>query len=357
MDNSCQTLFYALENAQPELKSFAFIGARYHPFLEDLKAGSLFLQQYFRPFAAELEQRRLPVTPALKTSRKYSAVCVLIPKNMAEARCMLAQGIEILAEGGTIFCAADNKAGGTRLKKMLQEFGFEAQDLSRNHARAAWGVKNNANKEEIQKAIMAGGLQPVIATGMVSMPGIFGWDKIDKGSEILARHLPDYFAGSGADFGCGYGYLSRQVLQRGRAVEKIYCIDADWRAVQCCQVNLDILADAFPAQAGILRQKKDPRFRGEDNFVEYLWEDLTKPLPVKNLDWIVMNPPFHEGKSADAGIGQGFIATAAAALKKGGQLWMVANAQLPYENVLRDHFSGVHKKFEGEGFKVFEAVR
>jgi len=70
-----------------------------------------------------------------------------------------------------------------------------------------------------------------------------------------------------------------------------------------------------------------------------------------------MNPPFHEGKASDQSIGQNFIKTAANSLKSGGALWMVANSQLAYESHLNNLFSEVKKTFEGQGFKVFHAVK
>jgi 16S rRNA (guanine1207-N2)-methyltransferase len=70
-----------------------------------------------------------------------------------------------------------------------------------------------------------------------------------------------------------------------------------------------------------------------------------------------MNPPFHEGRMTDSSIGVSFIRNAAAALHKGGMLYMVANSQLPYENVLKDHFGVVTKLDEKSGFKVYSAVK
>ena len=78
---------------------------------------------------------------------------------------------------------------------------------------------------------------------------------------------------------------------------------------------------------------------------------------MKNLDFIVMNPPFHEGKKTNVEIGKAFISNAFEELKSGGILYMVANAHLPYEAVLSEKFSTIEKKFEGQGFKIFAAVK
>jgi len=90
---------------------------------------------------------------------------------------------------------------------------------------------------------------------------------------------------------------------------------------------------------------------------EYIWADLrsAKGIPT-NLDAIIMNPPFHEGKKADSDIGIAFIKTAAASLRRNGALYMVANNQLPYETALEEIFFSHELLAQGGGFKVFKAV-
>ncbi|MBN8194873.1 methyltransferase, partial [Bacillus sp. NTK074B] len=67
------------------------------------------------------------------------------------------------------------------------------------------------------------------------------------------------------------------------------------------------------------------------------WADATNPLKLQ-LDVVVMNPPFHQGRDANPRLGAQFIRTAAAMLKPSGQLFMVANRHLPYEATLAECF-------------------
>ena len=55
-------------------------------------------------------------------------------------------------------------------------------------------------------------------------------------------------------------------------------------------------------------------------------------------DVIVMNPPFHDGRDADPMLGLKFITTAAMSLRSTGDLWLVANKHLPYENLMAETF-------------------
>ena len=339
MDKALDTLFHPFETGllMPPADDVraVFLGARPHSTLRLFP--NITLQQYFKPYARILQDQGFAVSSDFTSAdNHHNYALVLLPKNMVEARYLLAQGLKILKSGGVLVAAADNNAGGNRIKKILQEFGVEnICEESKNKCRVVWGQKSQAQIQSVEKAIEEGQMQFVSATGFQSMPGIFGWDKIDKGSEILLRHVPTDLKGNGADFGCGYGFLARHVLQNCSGVQSLSCIDADYRAIKACRENLSSFKSA-----------------------RFFWEDLTAPIhELSDLDFIIMNPPFHEGKDPDSNIGKSFIQTAAQSLRPAGQLWMVANVQLPYEAVLKENFESVDKKFEGQGFKIYCAVK
>jgi 16S rRNA (guanine1207-N2)-methyltransferase len=310
-----------------------FLNARYHPFLEKMRSGGLHLQQHFKPCAQELEQRGFKTSPDF-TDMQVSMVFAMLPKNAIEARYFVACGLRTLKPQGIIAIAAANDAGGARLKKILQHFGLEdVHEHSKNKARMAWAQRTDIKQDVLDAALKEGSAQPVQDGAFQSMPGLFSWDRGDRGSRMLAKYLPAELKGSGADFGCGYGWLARHVLQHCAGIESLACVDADTRAVELCRINLK-----------------------QHAHVSCAWMDLTQQSPGQ-FDWIVMNPPFHEGRDADAGIGRDFIATAARSLKKGGRLWMVANAKLSYEDMLEKSFSSCARQCEEEGFKVFGAVK
>ena len=339
MNNALETLFLPFLQGHVHIAPEApngFFGAQLHPIMSEMGFKALYLQQDFKPYAARLSEAGHEVHADMpQDNAKFSHAFVLLPKNKIEAHYKIASALRVLTEGGMIIVAADNKAGGSRLSKMLSAFGVsDIDDLSKNKARAAWGIKSKLDEQAIHSALSAGAMQKA-SHGFISQPGIYGWDKIDKGSELLAAHLPSTLQGVGADFGCGYGYLSHNILQISDKLEALYCIDADRRAVSACQKNLQNAAD-----------------------LNFKWSDITSAaFSLPALDFIVMNPPFHEGKKTDAQIGQAFIETAARSLKKGGSLWMVANAHLPYEKILHRNFNDVKCVVEQRGFKVFHAVR
>ena len=68
-----------------------------------------------------------------------------------------------------------------------------------------------------------------------------------------------------------------------------------------------------------------------------------------------MNPPFHQGRKGEPELGQSFILAAKAMVKKTGNLWMVANRHLAYENILRENFSDVAEIGGDARYKLIHA--
>jgi 16S rRNA (guanine1207-N2)-methyltransferase len=253
---------------------------------------------------------------------------VYAPPGAIERRFALAQALRALAPGAGLTALAPKDRGGARLGRELAEFGCEVSESAKRHHRIC-RASRPTDLAAVDEAIQNGAPRRVAGIGW-TQPGVFSWDRVDPGTELLADLLPP-LAGEGADFGCGIGLLAQTVL-KSSAVGKLSVIDIDRRALDCARRNLD-----------------DPRVRFE-------WADV-RALALSGLDFVVMNPPFHDGGREDRALGQAFIGQAAAALKSGGGLWLVANRHLPYEAPLAAHFAKVRLVGEAKGFKVYEARR
>jgi 16S rRNA (guanine1207-N2)-methyltransferase len=70
----------------------------------------------------------------------------------------------------------------------------------------------------------------------------------------------------------------------------------------------------------------------------------------------VSNPPFHVGKSVDGDIARAFIERAQHALEPGGQLVLVANQFLRYDQVLRAAFEQVTCLASNRSYRVWSAT-
>lgn len=330
---SLQTLFLPLENGDvvPPKGRTLFLGAAAHPYLNALDAD---LWQPFKPLAAGINAtENLP-------EGTYSLALVHLPKQVDEAKQWLAYALDRLEEGGILLAAAANDAGGSRIEGWLKEAGLTGESYSKNKSRAVWATKSGVPgilkpwKEggDVRLKDIGGGLE------FQTRPGLFSWDRIDPASRLLAEHFPPALAGRVADFGAGIGYLSYCALESFPKIRSLTMVEADARALELAEKNIAAV-------------------RAEREIVT-LWHDATKPLPpMLPFDHILMNPPFHTGKKTDISLGLSFIATAAAHLKKGGVLSMVANVHLPYEPAIEKLFKTSKTVVQKNGFKIFRAVK
>lgn len=253
---------------------------------------------------------------------------IAAPPGTLERRYVLALTLRALRPGGALTAVAPKDKGGSRLGKELEAFGCEVVETGRQHQRIAQ-VRQVNELVGLGDAISQGGPQVAPRLGLWSQPGVFSWDRPDPGSHLLVAGLPA-LSGRGADLGCGVGVLARAVLTSA-AVTQLDLVDIDGRAVAAARRNV-----------------QDPRAR-------FHWADARSAPDLANLDFVVMNPPFHDAGAEDRELGRAFIRRAHQVLRRGGALWLVANRHLPYEAVLVELFSKVALKSEAHGFKVYEA--
>lgn len=202
---------------------------------------------------------------------------VYAPPGVLERRYTLALTLRALKTGGRLTTMALKDKGGSRLKKELLAFGVEiAEDAKAHHRRCV--VIRPETMTGIDEAIAAGAPRIVPGLEAWSQPGVFAWDRIDGGSALLAEALPP-MKGAGADLGCGYGALATVAL-RSPAVTSLKLVDLDRRAVDAARRNVE-----------------DPR-------ATFACADARTLEETGDLDFVVMNPPFHDGGAEDRRLGQ-----------------------------------------------------
>ena len=258
-----------------------------------------------------------------------AAMTVFAPQGVLERSYTLAHALRVLCPGGRLTALAPKDRGGQRLAKEMTEYGCAVDQVSRRHHRVCTAVRPD-RPVGLEEAIAAGEPQVPPALGLWSQPGIFSWDRPDHGSLMLIRRLPA-LEGIGADLGCGVGLLALKALE-STSVRRISLVDIDRRAVDAARRNVT-----------------DPR-------ADFAWGDVRHGA-LRDLDFVVMNPPFHDGGAEDRSLGEAFIRRAAGILKPGGACWLVANRHLPYEAHLKTSFKVVRQVEQCDGYKIYEARR
>ncbi len=178
-----------------------------------------------------------------------------------------------------------------------------------------------------------------------SKPGIFGWDKIDKGSQFLVDHLPTWFGDTDLtqckilDLGCGYGYLSLMVAQK--PFQRLVATDSNAAAITACQANLKSWCDA-----GVVKVSE----------FSVIADDCARQID-ESFHYIVCNPPFHRGFDTDQTLTERFLQETKRHLITGGRALFVVNQFIGLEKIAADLFSKAHVIARNKSFKLVELIR
>jgi 16S rRNA (guanine1207-N2)-methyltransferase len=280
----------------------------------------------------EIEEGALQVSPLVLGSAEIERIedqsldsfTLEAPPGTIERRYAIAMAIRTVTQGRPIVVLGPKHKGGTRVRKELEGFGCLVEEESKAHYKICRTLCPQT-PTALNAAILEGAPRFEQSLGMHTQPGVFSWDRIDQGSAILLSQLPA-LAGRGADFGAGLGVLSLAAF-------------GDSRALACSKKNLQ-----NEQRARFLR-------------VDLRTANLSHDYGLGNLDFILMNPPFHDAGAEDRSLGLKFLSQAAHALRPGGSAWIVANRHLPYEKLIQESFFESKLLVEKGGFKIFRAIR
>ncbi len=341
-DDALETLLLPFLSGQLQWSDDAlFLRARYGASLSKLANQQLTCEQSFKPEAELLQRASFNVTPMLqdKEGGKFSLVLILPTRQRDEARALFARAITLLKPNGVVIAAAGNNEGARSLEDDLEKLIGSVNTLSKNKCRVFWSIPQSQtiNQQLLSQWNQIDAIRPVLNGKYMSRPGVFAWDRIDIASSLLAQYLPSSLSGTAADLGAGFGYLGDELLKKCAGITALNVYEAEYRALQLSKLNLEKYTSRVP--------------------IVYHWHDVTSGLHDK-YDVIVTNPPFHTQNRMDRpDIGRRFITVAAQSLNPGGQLWLVANRHLPYEEVLADGFDGIKVIAQEQGFKVIAAAK
>ena len=276
------------------------------------------VEQGFYPAAKALEAVGFATSP--RADGRYAMVLVNLTRAKAENLANIARACAM--SDGLVLVNGAKKEGVESLLKAVKTV-TPVEVLSKAHGKVFWFAATPMPAEWLRAGEMA-----TNKDGFITAPGMFSAEKVDNGSALLAPYLTG-LKGRVADLGAGWGWLSAQAL--GPDVSGIALFEAEHMALEAARQNLS-----------------DPRARFE-------WADVLTLPKQPPFDVVISNPPFHQSRTAEPGLGVGFIHAAAKILKPKGRLLMVANRQLPYERALGAAFRKVEMLKQTNGFKLFEA--
>lgn len=300
------------------------------PSLALIPRDRLLCEQGFKPLHDALAAAGRTVTT--RAEGPAAMAIVDLTRSRAETMGNIARALRMVAPGGTVLADGAKSDGVDSIARQVGRAIPLAGAFVKAHGRCFWLVRPEDLPEEV--ATWARAAEPARnSDGFLTAPGMFSPDHADPGSRRLAEALDGGLAGSVADLGAGWGWLAREVLSGSPRITALDLYEADRGALDAARSNVE-----------------DPR-------AGFHWADATRPVPGARYDAVISNPPFHQDRAADPGIGAAFIRAAAAILKPAGSFTLVANRQLPYESTLDAAFRHWEKLGEDGAYKVLRAER
>ena len=307
-----------------------FLGAEPGFVLPDEWLAPIVMVQGFRPHFNALVRAGFE-TQTEPGDGSYDHSLVLCGKHKGHNDALFAAAMRHTRPGGTIVIAGDKMSGAGSFARRLSRTFSIIDRLSKHHGVVFW-LHRPQQLDQAQSGTTRPPAPVQIDGRYSAAPGMFSHDRVDPASALLAQNLPANLTGRVADFAAGWGYLSAQLVERCAAVTALDLYEADFASLQAARENLASVPDSVR--------------------VNYHWHDLIAEPVGQRYDAIIMNPPFHQGRSADPNIGQAMIRVAAKALERGGRLFVVANRHLPYEKILERELPGHGRLADEAGFKV-----
>jgi len=231
-----------------------------------------------------------------------------------------------LRHGAPLLVYGANDAGIKSAAKALPPFFDHAETVTaKGHARI-WRALRSAETAGLKAALSDWrAVQPLELAGMrhdwVSYPGVFAKGRLDAGTALLLRDLPEAAGKTVLDFGAGTGIIARVLADRGA---KVTMVERDAIALEAARENVP--------EAGAI---------------------LGSVLPEGRFDLIISNPPIHHGKTRDLGVVTALIAQAKRHLRRDGSLLMVIQQTVPVPRLAEDRLSARMIAEEG-GYRSWE---
>ncbi|WP_438455180.1 methyltransferase [Vreelandella venusta] len=237
----------------------------------------------------------------------------------------------VLPENTPLDVVGEHQGGIKRVPKILSELGMRCDKLD-NARRCSLFATRTVAMEQPDNAWQT---FEALDLKLVSHPGVFGHGKVDEGTRLMLDSIEASLPKKPLnvlDVGCGDGIISAWFAARGHQVT---AVDVSAFAVEACRRTL--AANQLSGRV--------------------LESDVYSALGGEQFDLIVSNPPFHQEREITYGPSARLISEAPNHLSAKGQLVLVANAFLPYPDVLESTFGGFETLADNRRFKVYRAAK
>lgn len=265
-----------------------------------------------------------------------------IPKEKAVLNHLLNQSADLLESDGKITIVGEKNQG-------IKTVGKNAQNLfAHSHIQKQGDIylvtlsspiqllkeSQQLNSQDYRQLRAIGAFQNL---EIYSKPGLYGWNKIDAGSELLIQYLTELAkqikptTKSVLDLGCGYGYLS--IAAGALGFSNLHATDNNAAAMLAIEKNayFNSLPIAF-------------------------WPDDIASQSNTDFDLILCNPPFHQGFDHSKALSSRFVQAIAKLKSAQGRALVVVNQFIKLEAFTKGLFKSVKIVAANKSYSVYELL-
>lgn len=267
---------------------------------------------------------------------KFDLLLIYIPKAKAEIEYLLANLTPHLTENADIILVGEKKCGIKSVSGLLKPYSDNSNTIdSARHCSVIYAQLSKTVKPFVQADWIKEYQLNIddISLTVCSLPGVFSFGELDKGSELLLKNLPNTLEGEGLDFGCGAGVLSSYLLKKHKQL-KMDLIDVNIYAIESAKLTLE--KNTLSANV----------------FASNVFSHVNK-----EYDLLLSNPPFHSGQKTNYDAAETFINQSINFLKKKGKMTIVANKFLRYEPLLTATYQKFSEDTQNNKFKVLSCLK
>ncbi|MDO8907392.1 MAG: methyltransferase [Pseudohongiella sp.] len=270
---------------------------------------------------------------------QYQRIVYRISKEKMLTHHVINQALRHLTDDGVFFMIGEKTDGMKSITRQAAEV-YEQDVSARKFGNAYLGQFVRPQQSLLdQKSLPTANYtelrlirNPVI--NFYSKPGVFGWEKVDKGSQLLVSCLPpviQYMKGveSVLDLGCGWGYL--MLATKDIDIPVRVATDNNVPAIDAAKKNF--------SEAGLK--------------VDCVLDDCGSQIKQR-FDLILCNPPFHQGFQISDALTDKFLKSATRMSRRSTRVIFVVNQFIPLQKLAEAYFKESRLLAASDGFNVFE---
>ena len=172
---------------------------------------------------------------------------------------------------------------------------------------------------------------------VLNYPNLFAFGRLDPGAAFMLSNFPRVKnAGTVVDLACGDGIFALKAALLWKDAQ-IICTDESYLALKSAQESFEE--------------------NGLKGRAEFLLNDSLEGFEEASADVILCNPPFHMSRSVTTSAAIKMFRDSFKSLKKGGELFIVANSHLGYDKALGKIFGKVNVVRNSKKFIIIRAVK